>query len=165
MAWGANLHWSRTDSWVQLTSTGGGTSRCLREAYSTGDSMPCSNQRAQFGIHGSRHRARERWADVSPCSVSGEIIYFHGCYWNNTEALIPEKSYMPKSFVRTYSPTSKSNMSASKRILPHKPGAIRLPRISQAIVKATVLQAAILVVTGVSNRSHKPSRLFSPPQV
>lgn len=164
MAWGANSHWSRADSWIQLKSTGGGTSRCLREAYSTRDSMPCANQRAQFRVHGTWHRARKRWADVSPCGVSCEISHFHGCYWYIAEALILEKSYMPKSFVRIYSPTSKSNMSASKRILLNKPGVIRLPHISQAIVKATVLQAAIMVDTVASNQPHKPPRLFSPPQ-
>lgn len=76
MAWGANSHWSRADPWIQLTSTGSGSSRCLREAYSTRDSMPCSNQRAQFRVHGTRYRAGKWWADVSPRSVSCEIIHF-----------------------------------------------------------------------------------------
>lgn len=165
MARGANSHWSWADPWIQFTSTGSGTSRCLREAYSTRDSMPCSNQGAQFRVHGTRYRAGKRWADVSPCSVSCEIIRFHGCYWYNAEALIPEKSYMLKSFVRIYSPTSKSNMSALKRVLPSKVGAIRLPHISQAIVKAMFLQAAITVDMVASSPPHKPPRLFSRPQV
>lgn len=165
MAWGANSHWSRADPWIQLTSTGSGSSRYLREAYSARDSMPCSNQRAQFRVHGTRYRAGKRWADVSPCSVSCEIICFRGCYWYNAEAPIPVKSYMLKNFVRIYSPTSKSNMSASKRTLPSKVGVIRLSRISQAIAKAMFLQSAIMVDTLASNPPHKPSRRFSRPQV
>lgn len=165
MAWGANPNWSRADPWIQLTSTGSWSSRCLREAYSTRDSMPCSNQRPQFRFHGTRHRAGKRWTDVSPCSVSFETIHFRGCYWFNAEALIPVKSSTPRSFVRIYSATSKSNMSASKRILPNKVGAIRLTHISKAIAKATFLLAVTMVDTLASKPLHKPPRLFSRPQV